>query len=208
MRNVGLGLHGRPLRYQGHQQKTKRTKIQSYQNKRLPGSQIGKDHHYERKRSQNWQCLRDEVLGKNTIGLRIMKQNQEGHWIGINVKTNKEVIIKSADRLRGLYNPKAADKLRTSGHAAAVGSESAAAGTGANWRQAGRPDRGDKSTRASRRAVNCQEMVRQMLEKGYWKTDGKTPSSTIYSAIIREIAVKKEASRFRKVERGKFALAK
>ena len=147
-------------------------------------------------------------VGKNTIGLRIMKQNQEGHWIGINVKTNKEVIIKSADRLRGLYNPKAADKLRTSGHAAAVGSESAAAGTGATGGKLGGLTAAIKVLEQAGGPLNCQEMVRQMLEKGYWKTDGKTPSSTIYSAIIREIAVKKEASRFRKVERGKFALAK
>jgi hypothetical protein len=51
-------------------------------------------------------------------------------------------------------------------------------------------------------------MVKQMLEKGYWKTEGKTPAATIYSAIIREIKEKGADARFRKTERGKFALAK
>jgi len=52
------------------------------------------------------------------------------------------------------------------------------------------------------------EMVKRMLAKGLWKTSGKTPAATIYAAIIREIAKKGDASRFRKTERGKFELAK
>jgi len=56
--------------------------------------------------------------------------------------------------------------------------------------------------------LNTKVMVERMLAKGLWKTDGKTPSATIYAAIIREIAVKGIASRFRKVERGKFELVK
>lgn len=52
------------------------------------------------------------------------------------------------------------------------------------------------------------EMVKIMLEKGYWKTDGKTPAATIYSAILMEIKKKGDDSRFRKTERGKFELAK
>jgi len=33
-------------------------------------------------------------------------QSPDGHWVGVNVNTNKEVIIKSADRLCGVYHPK------------------------------------------------------------------------------------------------------
>ena len=43
------------------------------------------------------------------------------------------------------------------------------------------------------------------FEKGYWKSDGKTPHATVYSAIIREIAAKGKESRFKKVDRGRFA---
>jgi len=56
--------------------------------------------------------------------------------------------------------------------------------------------------------LTCGEMVERMLAKGYWSSNGKTPAATIYSAILREISGKGKASRFAKVERGKFTLAK
>ena len=55
--------------------------------------------------------------------------------------------------------------------------------------------------------LNCGDIVNTALEKGYWQTTGRTPASTIYAAIIREIAVKGEKSRFRKAQRGMFTLA-
>ena len=55
--------------------------------------------------------------------------------------------------------------------------------------------------------LNCKEMVARMLAKGLWRTGGKTPSSTIYAAIIREIAAKGSEARFRKVDRGQFEAA-
>jgi hypothetical protein len=54
--------------------------------------------------------------------------------------------------------------------------------------------------------MNCKAMVDAMLAKGYWKTDGKTPAATLYSAIIREVAAKGKDARFCKVERGQFEL--
>jgi hypothetical protein len=57
-------------------------------------------------------------------------------------------------------------------------------------------------------SLTCGEMVERMLAKGYWSSNGKTPSATIYAAMTREIAAKGDASRFVKVERGKFTLAK
>jgi hypothetical protein len=56
--------------------------------------------------------------------------------------------------------------------------------------------------------LNTKEMVERMLATGMWTTGGKTPAATIYAAIIREIAAKGDQARFRKVERGKFTLAK
>jgi len=52
--------------------------------------------------------------------------------------------------------------------------------------------------------MKCKEMVEQMIAKGLWATNGKTPSATIYAAIIREIAEKGEASHFKKTGRGEF----
>jgi len=54
--------------------------------------------------------------------------------------------------------------------------------------------------------MNTTDMVKRMLETGLWKTGGKTPAATIYAAIIREISVKGDASRFRKTDRGHFEL--
>ena len=56
--------------------------------------------------------------------------------------------------------------------------------------------------------MGCKEMVEQMLAKGLWKTGGKTPAATIYAAIIREVATKGSAARFKKVDRGQFEIAK
>ena len=55
--------------------------------------------------------------------------------------------------------------------------------------------------------MNCQEMIKEMADKGYWKSPGGlTPHATLYSAIIREIKVKGKEARFKKAERGKFSL--
>jgi hypothetical protein len=55
--------------------------------------------------------------------------------------------------------------------------------------------------------MNCKEMIDAMAAKGYWTSPaGKTPASTLYAAILREITTKGSDSRFRKTERGKFAL--
>jgi HB1, ASXL, restriction endonuclease HTH domain len=55
--------------------------------------------------------------------------------------------------------------------------------------------------------MNCQEMIAAMAAKGYWHSPGgKTPSATLYSAILRELKTKKNEARFRKTERGKFEL--
>jgi hypothetical protein len=53
--------------------------------------------------------------------------------------------------------------------------------------------------------MGCKEIVEQVLKGGQWQTKGKTPAATLYSAIIREIATKGKASRFRKTDRGQFA---
>jgi hypothetical protein len=54
--------------------------------------------------------------------------------------------------------------------------------------------------------MTCPEMIEQMATKGYWTSPGgKTPAATLYSAILREINTKGDASRVVKTERGKFA---
>jgi hypothetical protein len=52
----------------------------------------------------------------------------------------------------------------------------------------------------------CKEMIETMAAKGYWSSPGgKTPASTLYSAITKEITTKGKESRFKKTDRGRFA---
>jgi len=52
----------------------------------------------------------------------------------------------------------------------------------------------------------CKEMIEAMAQKGYWSSPGgKTPASTLYSAITKEISTKGKESRFQKTDRGRFA---
>src|SRR5262245_40548720 len=56
--------------------------------------------------------------------------------------------------------------------------------------------------------MRCTELIAAMAAKGYWTSPGgKTPASTLYSALLRELKTKKDQARFRKTERGKFGLA-
>src|ERR1043166_1076425 len=55
--------------------------------------------------------------------------------------------------------------------------------------------------------LGAKEMIERMLSQGLWKTEGKTPAATIYAAIAREIKTKGPQARFKKTERGKFAVA-
>ena len=57
-------------------------------------------------------------------------------------------------------------------------------------------------------SMNCRELIEVMAAKRYWQSPhGKTPERTLYAAIHREIQQKGDQSRFRQVERGRFALA-
>jgi short subunit dehydrogenase-like uncharacterized protein len=79
-----------------------------------------------------------------------------------------------------------------------------------------KPEAGDKKLSAinaackvladSGKAMNTQELIAAMTEKGLWTSPGGlTPHATLYSAILRELKAKGAESRFRKVEKGKFA---
>jgi hypothetical protein len=56
-------------------------------------------------------------------------------------------------------------------------------------------------------AMTCPELIAAMATKGYWSSpQGRTPASTLYAALLRELQTKGTDSRFIKTERGKFAL--
>jgi hypothetical protein len=61
--------------------------------------------------------------------------------------------------------------------------------------------------RDAKTPMDCKTIVEKVLAKGLWQTKGKTPHSTLYAAIIREIAAKGKDARFRKTDRGMFELS-
>ena len=54
--------------------------------------------------------------------------------------------------------------------------------------------------------MSCKDIVEQAIAMKLWSTSGKTPSATLYAAIIREINTKGADARFMKTDRGRFAL--
>jgi hypothetical protein len=57
--------------------------------------------------------------------------------------------------------------------------------------------------------MRATDMIAEMEAKGLWKSPGgKTPEATLYAAIIREIAAKGNAARFKRHDRGVFVAGK
>jgi len=55
--------------------------------------------------------------------------------------------------------------------------------------------------------MGCKDLVAEAVNQNLWAPrTGKTPASTLYAAILREIATKGDKSRFVKTERGRFVL--
>jgi short subunit dehydrogenase-like uncharacterized protein len=61
----------------------------------------------------------------------------------------------------------------------------------------------------AREPMNCAAMVEAMAAAGLWSSPGgKTPASTLYASILRELNTKGKDARFVKKDRGLFALRK
>jgi len=158
-----------------------------------------------------------KVSGKLTE-VRIVGGNPHGGWDGINLATKKSVRIKSGARLRKPISQKAKEavkesetKTHTPGQVETQTKETAVTPAVKKERHKSKPSGLDSAAKVLQEAsqpLNCQEIVKRMIEQNMWKTEGKTPASTIYSAIITEIKKKGAESRFRKTERGKFEFAK
>ncbi len=59
----------------------------------------------------------------------------------------------------------------------------------------------------SKDPMNCKALVEAMHAEGLWSTPGgATPEATLYASILREINGKGKDARFKKVDRGLFAL--
>ena len=162
----------------------------------------------EVKKGQTYRC---KVSG-GIADVRITGENSHGGWDGINVATKRKVRIKSAQRLRGLAETKSAPKAKKTEKATKDAKGATKRDTGERGGKGAKRSSGlDAAAKVLAEAgepLGCKVMVERMLAKGLWRTNGKTPAATIYAAIIREVATRGDDARFRKVERGKFTLAK
>ncbi len=164
------------------------------------------------------------------VEVRIDGENRHGGWDATNLATGKKIRIKGPQRLRGeakgaIAKP-AATKATTSPTAATGAKPTAEATTKAKAANAAtRAQQGDTKAKRAKKPSGLDAAARVLAEsgepmgvkaiveaaeaKGYWKSPGgKTPHATVYSAIIREIATKGNDSRFKKVDRGQFAVNK
>jgi len=144
--------------------------------------------------------------------VRIDGQNAHGGWDATNLSTNKKVRIKSPAKLRGPAPEKAAAAkadVPTAPAPEAKPTTATKAKKAPAEPKAKKPSGLDAAAQVLKDAgqpMNTKAMVETMLAKGLWKTEGKTPASTIYAAIIREIALKAGHARFKKTDRGLFTL--
>ena len=138
-------------------------------------------------------------LGK----VRLTGESRFGGWDGVNVETNRKVRIKSAQRLRPV--PKA--KVIVKGESKPKSKKAEKAPKAKKAKRMSGLDAAAQALKDAGEPLDAKTMTEMAIAKG-WKTNGKTPAATIYAAIIREIAAKGKESRFVKVDKGKFALAK
>jgi hypothetical protein len=60
----------------------------------------------------------------------------------------------------------------------------------------------------TKQPMRCSDLIETMATKGYWTSPaGKTPEATLAAAIQREIALKKDQSRFKKTAPGRYTLS-
>jgi len=56
--------------------------------------------------------------------------------------------------------------------------------------------------------IGANDLIDRMQSNGLWQSPGgKTPSATLYAAMVREINARGDASRFARIAKGRFALA-
>ena len=157
----------------------------------------------------------------NIVPVRLDEEHPQGGWTGTNLKTGKQVRIKSARRLRGPAG-KAAGEVPTAPQGARVAKKAEAEGKDAKGQtkatRAKTARQGQKGSMSGLDAaakvleeagepLSCKQIVERAFAASYWQSDGKAPAATVYASIIRDVAKKGDASRFRKVDRGRFALA-
>lgn len=162
-------------------------------------------------------------VNDRVVHVRIDAEHRSGGWDATNLATNKKVRIKTVQRLREKISgptgqPATPDEPEATTPAAPApeapkakktrkAKQADAAPAEGNGKKMSCIDAAARVLTEAGEPLNAKQMIEAITTKGYWTSPGgKTPHATLYSAIIREIAVKGADARFRKTERGKFAV--
>ena len=157
-------------------------------------------------------------VADNLVPVKLVREHPSGGWEGTSEKTGKTIRIKSAQRLRkrlgDAANGAAKVEKPTKDAKAEPGRD-----TGERGATGGQPNADAAKPMSLLDAaahilslgtgdpMRCKEIVDLVVKRQLWTPGkGKTPASTLYAAILREITTKGDACRFVKTERGKFAL--
>ena len=163
-------------------------------------------------------------VADNLVPVKLTREHPSGGWEGTSEKTGETIRIKSAQRLRKRLadaangaHPGAKVEEPTKDAKAEPGRD-----TGERGATGGQPG-GDAAATGKAMSLmdaavhilslgtgdplRCKDIVDLVVKRQLWTPGkGKTPASTLYASILREITTKGTESRFVKTERGKFAL--
>lgn len=160
-------------------------------------------------------------VGDNLVPVKLTREHPSGGWEGTSEKTGKTIRIKSAQRLRKRLCD-VAHGATTTEKATKDAKVEPGCDTGERGATGGQPG-GDTVTTGKAMSLmdaavhilslgtgdpmRCKDIVDLVVKRELWTPGkGKTPASTLYSSILREITTKGTEGRFVKTERGKFAL--
>lgn len=142
-------------------------------------------------------------VGRNTMSVILIAEDNspKGGWLVRSTTTGKEMMIRDTSRLSLAATPEHdhAEESREVLHDKVISKNSP---------KTSLLDAAVQVLEVNRRPMHCHEIVETAIELKFWiPGSGRTPSNSLYSSIIREIAKRGDASRFRRSnERGKFEL--
>jgi len=142
-------------------------------------------------------------VGKTLVAVTVKDVDAKGK-ITVVGSSGKPMTVSDAARLApGARGKTSTPKATKTARGRNVGQQGAPQ---AKEKRLGLVDAAIQVMKAAGKPMNCKEVVAAILEKKLWTTTGKTPDATLYSSILREIVKKGAGSRFKKTDRGLFAL--
>ena len=152
-------------------------------------------------------------VGRNLVEVRVKAKTDTG-WT-VTTRTGRTLAVRSLEAVPGAAVGIASAATPKTAAKAAKAAAKATPKAAPKAEAAAVPKKGLSLLNAaatvlerSGEAMPVRAMIEEAKASGLWTpTGGKTPEQTLYSAIIREIKDKGDASRFRKEGRGRFAFA-